>query len=177
MNGAPDDRIMSGTARAGVTAIREPRTSSGQPVAPSFARWLRQGWWLILFGSLLLACFAGWLWDYNRRWTVEKAEERIRQDLPKNPSREEIEAWLDRQRIPHAFFADAGGDQIGNMAMPQFIGLNPKDLSGVVRGEIPRKRAWVHPILPGRIRIYFFFDKDGKHAGTYVYPDVDDPSP
>jgi hypothetical protein len=134
--------------------------------------------WIVVLTTVLLACLVGWRWwDKERRWTKEKAEAQIKRDLPRHSSREEIEAWLDERRIPHDFQEGFGDDAFLERMLWDFIRINPKSVTGTVSAEIPRSRTDVDRNLSGTIKIYFFFDKDGKCVWSRVYAVVDDPSP
>jgi hypothetical protein len=111
----------------------------------------------------------GWMWWSSQRgWTVAKLERLIQLEVPRECDRATVEAWFDRHGIRQSWFEDTTGDMRGQQTMPQLAGLRSSDLSGMVRGDIVGPAANVDWVFPGRISIYFFFDKQGRRVGHLV---------
>ena len=92
----------------------------------------------------------------------------IRFALPPGSSREQVETWLQKQKIEFVFQQDVKADRINDKTIPEIAGLNSCELCGMIRGTI--RDAHVDLILPGDIEIYFFFDSNGKMIKHLVYP-------
>jgi hypothetical protein len=166
-------------------AIRAPSASdvvpsraadgSGLPLAAPSQRSIRRRWVaflsLVLVGCLLAG---GGVWWCCHGWTEEMLERLIREEIPANSGREEVEAWFDRHGIPYTYFGKTTRDREGEKTMPQLAGLRDEDLSGMVRGEISGPDANVSLFFSGHIEVYFFFDKKGRLAGHLILTDVYD---
>jgi hypothetical protein len=131
---------------------------------------LSKRFWLLL---LVVGAAAFLVWWDQRGWTVARLERRIKSEVPPGCGRAEVETWLHRQGIRHSYWQDTTGDRRGEHTMPMLAGLDSKDLSGMVRGEIAHSEgANVNWIFPGDISMYFFFDKQGRLVGHLVDPFV-----
>jgi len=127
---------------------------------------------LILLLVTLVSC-GGWLWWCSQRgWTVAKLERLIEAEVPPDCGRKTVEAWFDQHGIRYTWFEDTTGAMRGHQTMPQLAGLRSEDLSGMLCGEISGPEANVDLIFPGRISVYFFFDKQGRRVGHLVDPFV-----
>jgi hypothetical protein len=125
----------------------------------------------LTFALLALVGGGGWLWWSSQRgWTVAKLERLIQAELPQGCDRAAAEAWFDRHGIRYGWFEDTTGDMRGHQTMPQLAGLQSNELSGMMRGDIAGPEANVSLIVPGRISVYFFFDKQGRRVGHLVDP-------
>jgi hypothetical protein len=133
--------------------------------------WPRKRVWATL---LVVGAVGSLVWWDQRGWTVARLERRIKAEVPPGCGRAEVEAWLDRQGIRRSYWEDTTGTRYQDgTTMPILAGLDPKDLSGMVRGDIaPSEGANVNWLFPGRISIYFFFDKQGRRVGHLVHPFV-----
>jgi hypothetical protein len=149
-----------------------PREQSGE-VAPSILSAPFWPPWYVWLPLLVLGAAALLMaWD-QRGWTVSRLERKIKAEVPPGCGRAEVEAWLARQRIRRSYREYTTGDRRGDRTMPMLAGLDSKDLSGMVRGDIePSEGANVNWFFPGRITIYFFFDKQGRLVGRLVDPFV-----
>ncbi|MDR3637397.1 MAG: hypothetical protein P4L84_26570 [Isosphaeraceae bacterium] len=67
------------------------------------------------------------------------------------------------------------GAMRGNQIMSRLAELLGEDLSGMSSGDIHGAAANVDLILPGRITIYFFFNKQGYRVGHLMDPFVSMP--
>ncbi len=135
-------------------------------------------------GRRLLACAVafflfvfigcgGWpWWDSQQGWTVATLEQLIQIEVPRECDRETAEAWFDRHGIQSYWRDDTTGDRVANQTMPQLVGLDDGDLSGMLNGYIGITEANVDLLFNGDIRVYFFFDKRGRLVGHLVHPFV-----
>lgn len=138
---------------------------------PHRRRTLRTGCLAVLLFALLGS--GGGLWWYSEHsWTAAKLERLIAVEIPAGCDRATAEAWFDRHGIQYGWSEDTTGDGRGNQTMPEWAGLESSDLSGMLRGHINGPAANVDWIVPGRIIIYFFFDKQGRCVGHLVEPRV-----
>jgi hypothetical protein len=120
---------------------------------------------------VFLALLGGFiLYRLEFGWTSNKVERMIKAALPPGSTRQEVEAWLGKQKIEYVYLKDVTGDRTNDKTMPQIAGLKHEELSGMIRATIPD--AHVHLILPGDMHIYFFFDLDGKLIKHLVRPFV-----
>jgi hypothetical protein len=125
---------------------------------------------LVLFLLALISC-GGWLWWSSQRgWTVAKLERLIQAEVPQGCDRTTVEAWFNHHGICYDWFEDTTGDMRGRSTMPQLVGLRSENLSGMLRGVIEGPEANVDLIAPGKISVYFFFDKQGRRVGHLVAP-------
>jgi hypothetical protein len=118
---------------------------------------------------LLVLGSAGWLWWLSEQgWTVAKLERLIQAEVPPNAERKSVEAWFVRHSIRYNWWVDTTGDRRGHQTMPEIAGLSNRDLSGMLRGDIDGAAANVGLFSSGRIRVFFFFDKQGNCVGHLV---------
>src|SRR4029077_6219922 len=92
-------------------------------------------------------------------WTVSKLERLIQSEVPVGCDRHQVEVWFERHHIAHMYLTDTTADTSSGSTMPELAGLKSEVLAGMARGIIEGDKAYVHPILNGRISVYFFFDK------------------
>jgi hypothetical protein len=112
-----------------------------------------------------------WL-DPDRRWTEDRLERAIAKDLPPGSDRPTVEAWLDRRRLPHTWSDSVTTHWRGMRTMPELAGLRNSDLSGMLVGELQSDQAKVDLFFAGELRVFFFFDKQGRCVGHYLDPFV-----
>src|SRR5437660_1094811 len=100
----------------------------------------REMWprYLIAVTLVLLSALA-W-YKYQKAWTASKIDAMVRPALPPGSSRADVEAWFDEHAIRHSYSQDLTGDRLGQRTMSELAGLNPQELSGMVKGEVPPNR-------------------------------------
>lgn len=121
----------------------------------------------------VLALVLGGVWagrSPRRGWTVDKVQRLIRAEVPPGCDRGAAESWFDRHGIRHFWFDDVTGDRRGGRTMPDMAGLRSDQLLGMLRGDIEGADADVDWLFPGRIGVYFFFDRQGRRVGEVVDP-------
>lgn len=126
----------------------------------------------VLAGSLLLVLVAGagWLWWQQRGWTVPQLESLVQEEITPGGERAAVEAFLERHGIRHTFIFDTTSDRHEGQTMPSRAGLREQDLSGMVVGRLRGPDVNLGWGNNGLINVYFFFDKQGRLAGTLVFP-------
>jgi hypothetical protein len=133
----------------------------------------RRWFWLALCGLFVLFVGCGWLWWASQRgWTVANVEQLIQAELSPECDRATAEAWFTRHGVQFTWHEDTTGDVRGRQTIPELVGLKNEELSGMLRGRIDPPEANLSLMFPGRISIYFFFDKNGRQVGRLVEPFV-----
>ena len=111
-------------------------------------------------------------WASQRGWTVAKVERSIHTEVAPDCDRRTVEAWFDRHGIRHYWFENASEGVQVLRTRTQSVGFRNEDVSGMLRGDIEGPEVNVDLVFPGRIFIYFFFDKQGRRIGHVVDPFV-----
>ncbi len=128
----------------------------------------------LLWAGFLLAAVgscSGWLWWASHRGlTAEALERSIRAEVPPGCDRRVVAAWFDRHNFRHAWSEDTRVAGQGHQTVAELAGLWDEDLGGVSFAGVEGPEVNVDLFFPGRIDIYFFFDRSGRCVGHYVAP-------
>lgn len=122
----------------------------------------------------LLLGGAAWLWCQQRGWTVAQLEHLVQEEVPPGSDRATVEACLARHRFRQTYIIDTSTDRHDDRTMPMRAGLRDQDLSGMICGSLRSDEVNLGWGKTGLINVYFFFDKQGRLAGTLVFPLVFD---
>ena len=123
-------------------------------------------WGLVIL--LLVVLPARVWWGFYRGWTPQQLQKNIQREVAPACQRQEVEEWFDGKGIEHIYVEEVDCDQYSEGTAPVAAGLRETDLSGMVIGHLEGKDVRSGLFEYNKIRVYFFFDKQGRLAGHYV---------
>ncbi len=131
-------------------------------------------WLLVIFPviGLVAGILVRWIErESDKGWSVARLEQDIQSQNPPISDRLTAEAWFTAHGIDYRYFPDpTGGYQVGGRDITTIAGLNPKNISGVVRASISGDAANLGLFTSGRITVFFFIDQDGHCSGHWIEP-------
>jgi hypothetical protein len=163
-----------GTTQENVTTTPKPAVASMPNKEPDCGAWR---WKLLLAVAAVCACviFGWWILfvppsapDSQTVWTTWQLDSKIRTDLSGPQTRADVEAWLDRNAISHKYTTDLGAVVIGHDTIPELAGVQHLPLAGMVWGTLGEEQSRGSVLVPTRISVYFFIDKNDQCRGHYV---------
>jgi hypothetical protein len=107
--------------------------------------------------------------NYRSIRSLESIEEFVKNGIPKQSSRSEVEEWLKQNNLVSSF-TSVVNQELGNSSptLPMLAGLDANELGGMLR-VICDDAASLDEFSKGSLnRIYFFFDKNSRYVGHLV---------